>query len=52
MWEQETKNLENLKSSSNINHNEIAKAEMNISRLSDQLRQLQGEVSQLSSKLF
>lgn len=48
MLDQETKNLENLKASSNINHNEISKAEMNISRLNDQLRQLQGEVRKAS----
>lgn len=51
MWEQETKNLENLKASSNINHSEVSKAEMNILRLGDQLRLLQGEVRQLYSKL-
>lgn len=47
MLEQEKKNLENLKSSSNGNRNEIIQAETNIMRLGDQLRQLHGEVSNM-----
>lgn len=45
MMEQEKKNLENLKSSSSSNRNDIVRAEANILKLGEQLRQMCGEVS-------
>lgn len=53
MMDQEKKNLENLKSSSsnsNRNSNDILRAETNITKLGEQLRQMCGEVS--NSQLF
>lgn len=47
MMEQEKKNLENLKSSSNSNRNDILRAETNIIKLSEQIKQMCGEVSTL-----
>lgn len=48
MMDQEKKNLENLRSSSNNsnrNSNDISRAEANITKLGEQLRQMCGEVS-------
>lgn len=45
MLDQEMKNLENLKQSSGSNRNEIVRAEANITKLNDQLKQMCGEVS-------
>lgn len=48
MMDQEKKNLENLRSSSNNsnrNSNDISRAEANITKLDEQLRQMCGEVS-------
>lgn len=47
MMDQEKKNLENLKSSSNRNSNDIVRAEANITALGEQLRQMCGEVSDI-----
>lgn len=45
MLDQEKKNLENLKVSNNADRSEITKAETNILKLQEQLRQMHGEVS-------
>lgn len=52
MLDQEKKNLENLKSPNNVNRNEVMRAETNISKLTDQLRQMCGEVRFLFFNYF
>lgn len=55
MMDQEKKNLENLRSSSNNsnrNSNDILRAEANITKLGEQLRQMCGEVSKTGFPQF